>query len=351
MRTNARLDDVDARGTRRREISELRWSWQLRQLLSSARLPPPRARRAGDARQPVLLLASLSVPVPAPTSPVAPHAVAAALRRRLGRAEPAAALQVLLVVLLGGPKDRRRPDLGHHLAAAGSGLRVRDRRLCHPALLVRVVVDPVSVLRAVVVAHPVHGGRVERREQRLADGRVREDLWVIDELHRLGVARASAAHVVVRGLSRAPLRVPDAGRDDAIKPLQSELNSPETAARYCGHLEAVGRGRRHLIPQRKLSRFPAPRLYRAVPAPAELFIVDTASGHRGRRPHSGGRRRTETPDAEQAPEAAEALHVYKVPSEKIDNVMATQDACHGHAPRGEEGGQACSGGGAQGDCA
>ncbi len=30
---------------------------------------------------------------------------------------------------------------------------------------------------------------------------------------------------------------------------------------------------------------------------------------------------------------------------------APQDACHGHAPRGEEGGQACRGGGAQGDCA
>ena len=33
------------------------------------------------------------------------------------------------------------------------------------------------------------------------------------------------------------------------------------------------------------------------------------------------------------------------------SLPAPQDACHGHAPRGEEGGQACSGGGAQGDCA
>mmetsp|Transcript_38761 Transcript_38761/g.128333 ORF Transcript_38761/g.128333 Transcript_38761/m.128333 type:complete len:215 (+) Transcript_38761:222-866(+) len=178
-----------------------------------------------------------------------PHtASAVATDRLLGallRALPAL-LQILLVIILGRPEALRRLHLRLHRAerlvlAHGREHLARDR-----LLLLAVRVDAVPVLRAAVVAHLVEQVEAvaEPLDEQLAQAAVRHLVRVEDDLHRLGVPRAAAAHLLVGRLGRGALRVADSSAEHARLALVGELEAPEAAAGEGGGGEGGGRLRR-----------------------------------------------------------------------------------------------------------
>ena len=153
-----------------------------------------------------------------------------------GAGEPAIAArvlgEVLLVIVLGKIKRRRVGDLGRDRAVAGAvepRLKGLARRFGGVALRRREGVDRRTVLGSDIVplAHAL--GRVvtlpEQFEQRLVAGQRR----VVDDEHRLGVAGAAAAHLLIARVRGRAAGIADGGHPHPGSLPEHALGAPEAA--------------------------------------------------------------------------------------------------------------------------
>jgi hypothetical protein len=152
---------------------------------------------------------------------------------------------IVLVIGLGGPEAPGRLHLGDDLPAEHARLvELGDigRRNC--LLAVAGGEDGRPVLGAGVRALPVELGRiVGHREEDPQDLAIRDLLRVEGDLDGLGVARLTAAHLVIDGRPRGAARIARHGAGDAPGVLEHGLHPPEAAARQDGGLGGGGRGR------------------------------------------------------------------------------------------------------------
>src|SRR2546428_9653138 len=138
-------------------------------------------------------------------------------------------LVVALVVLLGRVERGRRHDLGRDRAP--EALREALLRLLRQAALrVVVVEDRGAVLVAVVAELRLRRERVDVVPEDVEQLLVSELAGVVDDLDRLGVARAARRHLLVGGVLGVAARVADGGRDDPVQLLEGRLHAPEASA-------------------------------------------------------------------------------------------------------------------------
>src|SRR5687767_13806118 len=153
---------------------------------------------------------------------------------------PGDSLQVILVILLGGPEGR-------------SGYNFRDDRPAplprsiHPrlhllrdlTLFVVVKENRGTVLRPHVVALAILGGGIVQTEVMLENLLVADFGGIELDLQRLGVAGASGLDRLVGGIRCGSTRVSDGRVDDSGKLADQLLDSPEASAgksrSFCGH--------------------------------------------------------------------------------------------------------------------
>mmetsp|Transcript_21488 Transcript_21488/g.49847 ORF Transcript_21488/g.49847 Transcript_21488/m.49847 type:complete len:245 (+) Transcript_21488:243-977(+) len=158
---------------------------------------------------------------------VAPDGVLAPLVSALPAAVPPPLFQVLLVVRLGGVEDSSRLKLSVDGVMLLLHL-VKDLLSSNP-LLIRVVVDPVPVLRAPVVAHLVLELGVDLCEEELGKSLHRDYFGVIRQLHNLRVPGGSRANSLVAWVFHLALRVTDSRPNHAGHTLIQQLHPPEAA--------------------------------------------------------------------------------------------------------------------------
>src|SRR5215218_2148235 len=155
-------------------------------------------------------------------------------------------VEVLLVVGLGVEERAGLGDLGRDLAVARRGqqrLVPVARRLDGDLLLVGVVVHRRAILRADVVALTHPGGRVVTLPEGAQD-LVAGDLRRVEhDQHRLGVARRSAADLLVGGVRRVAAGVADRRRVHAGELPEQALGAPEAPHADDQRLETVREGR------------------------------------------------------------------------------------------------------------
>src|SRR5262245_30372645 len=153
----------------------------------------------------------------------------------------AALFEVLLVVLLGAVEGTGGDDLGHDgpLEAVLRG-EPRDRRLGRGLLRGGMVEDRRAVLLAHVRALAVRGRGIVVRPEHVQEILVFHAGRIIRDLHRLRVAGAVGAHVLVRRIRRAPSGIADLRRDDTLDLAKRGLDAPETSGGDRGLLHARG---------------------------------------------------------------------------------------------------------------
>eukprot|EP01025_Chloroclados_australasicus_P065450 TRINITY_DN8919_c0_g1_i4.p3 TRINITY_DN8919_c0_g1~~TRINITY_DN8919_c0_g1_i4.p3 ORF type:complete len:359 (+),score=80.99 TRINITY_DN8919_c0_g1_i4:28-1077(+) len=153
-------------------------------------------------------------------------------------------LGVVLVVILGHLEAVERLEGGHD-GVAELALLGGDERLGGLLFLLVGVEDRAAVVRADVAALAVEGGRVVRGEVDLEQGFVGDDLRVVHDADRLGVAgRAGGDLLVGDGLDvGADVATGVAARDvvDALELLEDALDAPEAAAGEVGHADLAQR--------------------------------------------------------------------------------------------------------------
>src|SRR5205814_7496270 len=124
-------------------------------------------------------------------------------------------LEILLMIVLGGPELAGGDDLGHDRAVPLA--RARDA-LLHALgdlpLLVVVIEDGGAVLRADVVVLAVHRRGVVHAEKVAEQLLVAALRRIEDHLDGLGVTGVAAAHVAIGGILRAATGVADVRLDD-----------------------------------------------------------------------------------------------------------------------------------------
>jgi hypothetical protein len=149
------------------------------------------------------------------------------------------------VIVLGEEERPGRADLcGDAAQALGvEGLLIgllRSHR--RGGLAVGGHIDPRAVLGADVAALAHALGRVVVLPERLEQGLVGDHARVEDDLHHLGVARATRADLLVGRVRRDPRRIAGGGDIDAGDLPEHPLHAPETAHGQHRHLHLVGIG-------------------------------------------------------------------------------------------------------------
>merc|ERR1719231_836291 len=163
--------------------------------------------------------------------------------------------EVLLVVVLRVVEDTTVGVIvgrGSALSRDRPAERLLVRRLAREDELLLLVVEPVearAVLSADVVALRHAARRVVRLPEPTQNVRERRLLGVIHDLHRLGVAAAPAARLLVRRVGREASGVADRGRVDAIAGQAPDalLAAPEAAIGEDRDLVALRPRTLHLV--------------------------------------------------------------------------------------------------------
>src|ERR1051325_9222179 len=138
-------------------------------------------------------------------------------------------LVVVLVVVLGGPERRCRPDLGPH-ARLQHRLRLPLRREREPLLLGVVGEDGRPVLLPVVAELRVRRQRVDVVPVDVQQLLVRHLARVVQHLHRLCVAGEAGRHLLVRRVLAVAAGVAGSHGVNAVQALERRLHAPEAAA-------------------------------------------------------------------------------------------------------------------------
>src|SRR5208282_2454011 len=116
------------------------------------------------------------------------------------------------------------------VAGGGEPLLIGIARGLGGALLgFAIGVDRRAVLRADIVALAHALGRVVTLPEELEQAGVADQLGVVDDEHRLGMARAAAAHLLVARVRRRPAGIADGGHIDAFLLPEAALGPPKAA--------------------------------------------------------------------------------------------------------------------------
>lgn len=142
-------------------------------------------------------------------------------------------LVVVLVVLLGAPEGRgRSDDLGTEVTT------IEGVFFLHPLHLLLdlfgfvciVAEDHRSILAADIGTLLIGCGRIVQCEERLNQVAVGKLPWIVEQFHRLGVARLTGTDLLVGGVVLVTSHVAGDGINDTVEGRKAVLHSPESAA-------------------------------------------------------------------------------------------------------------------------
>jgi hypothetical protein len=148
-----------------------------------------------------------------------------------------ALFKVTLMIFFGPPKPWRRLDLRHNWPIETSALfQLVFRGFGGRFLLGRMIKDHGSILLSGIGTLPIQRRRIVVRPENIKQLVVTNLRRIEFHFHCFGVAGFVRANIFIRRIILCSARVPDRGRDHALKFAESLFHTPETTCAKGGFL-------------------------------------------------------------------------------------------------------------------